>query len=148
MYKYFTANNTYKYIDSLDKMIRKYNNTIHSSIMMKPKNAVNSKNTLKVYNALYGNYKVIYPFFKFDIGDKVRISKRKRTLEKGYTPNWTEELFVIDQQLDTSPVTYKLKDLKGENIEGSFYERELQKSSQQMFRIEVLKRDPIKISSR
>ena len=97
------------------------------------------------YNALYGKYKVIYPFFKFDIGDKVRISKKKRSFEKGYTPNWTEELFVIDQQLDTSPVTYKLKDLNGENIEGSFYEPELQKSSQQMFRIEkVLKRDPIK----
>ena len=145
MYKYFTANNTYNDIDSLDKMIRKYNNTIHSSIKMKPKDAVHNKNTIKVYNALYGNYKAIYPFFKFDIGDKVRISKKKRTFEKRYTPNWTEELFVIDQQLDISPVTYKLKDLKGENIEGSFYERELQKSSQQMFRIEkVLKQDPIK----
>ena len=117
MYKYFTANNTHNYIDSLDKMIRKCNNTIHSSIKMKPKDAVHSKNATKVYNALYGNYKTIYSFFKFDIGDKVRISKRKRTFEKGYTPNWTEELFVIDKQLDTSPVTYKLKDVKGENIE-------------------------------
>ena len=45
MYKYFTANNTHKYIDSLDKMIRKYNNNIHSSIKMKPKDAVHSKNT-------------------------------------------------------------------------------------------------------
>ena len=147
MYKYFTANNTYKYIDTLDSMVRKYNNTIHSSIKMKPKDAVHSKNALNVYNALYGNYKVIYPFFKFDIGDKVRISKEKRTFEKGYTPNRSEELFVIDKQLDTSPVTYKLKDLNGENIEGSFYEPELQKSQQQVFRIEkVLKRDPIKIS--
>ena len=109
MYKYFTANNTYKYIDSLDKMVRKYNNTIHSSIKMMPKDAVHSKNTIKVYNALYGNYKAIYPFFKFDIGDKVRISKKKRTFERGYIPNWTEELFVTEKQLDTSPVTYKLK---------------------------------------
>ena len=55
-------------------------------------------------------------------------------------------LFVIDKQLDTSPVTYRLKDLKGKNIEGSFYEPELQKSSQQVFRIEkVLKRDSIKL---
>ena len=82
MYKYFTANNTYKYIDTLDRMVRKYNNTIHSSIKMKPKDAVHSKNTTKVYNALYGNYKVIYPFFKFDTGDKVRISKKKRTFER------------------------------------------------------------------
>ena len=87
---------------------------------MKPKDAANSKNTIRVYNALYGDYKVLYPFFKFEIGDKVRISKKKRTFEKGYTPNWSEELFVVDKQLDTSPVTYILKDLKGENIEGSF----------------------------
>ena len=145
MFKYFTANNTQNYIDSLDKMTRKYNNTILSSIKMKSKDAANSKNTIKVCNALYGDYKVIYPFFKFDIGDKVRISKKKRTFEKGYTPNWSEELFVIDKQLDTSPVTYGLKDLKGENIKGRFYEPELQKSSQQVFRIEkVLKRDPVK----
>ena len=112
---------------------------------MKPKDAVHSKNALKVYNALYGDYKAIHPFFKFYVGDKVRISKKKRTFEKGYTPNWTEELFVIDKQLDTSPVTYKLKDLNGENIEGSFYEPELQKSCQQVFTIEkVLKQDPVK----
>ena len=101
-------------------MVRKYNNTIHSSIKMKPKDAVNSKNTIKVYNALYGDYKVIYSFFKFGIGDKVRISKKKKAFEKGCTQNWSEELFVIDKQLDTSPVTYRLKDLKGENIEGIF----------------------------
>ena len=87
MYKYFTANNTYKQIDSVDKMIKNYNNTIHSSIKMKPKDAIHSKNSPKVYNAFYGKYKAIYPFFKFDIGDKVRISKKKKIFEKGYTPN-------------------------------------------------------------
>ena len=111
---------------------------------MKPKDAVHCKYAHTVYNALYGNYKAICPFLQFDIGDKVRISKRKRTFEKGYIRNWTEELFVIDKQLYTSHVTYKLKDLNGENIEGSFYEPELQKS-QQVFRIEkVLKQDLIK----
>ena len=62
----------------------------------------------------------MYPFFKFDLRDKVRIFKKKKTFEKGYIPNWSEELFVIDRQLDTNPVTYRLKDLKGENIESSF----------------------------
>ena len=80
---------------------------------MKPKDVIHRKNIIKVYNTLYGNYQAIYPLFKFDIGDKVRISKRKMTFEKGYTPNWTEESFVIDRQLITSPVTYKLKDLNG-----------------------------------
>ena len=64
---------------------------------------------------------------------------------KKISPNWTEELFVIDKQLDTSPVTYAITDLKGENIEGSFYEQELQKSDQQVFRIDkVIKQDPKK----
>ena len=80
---------------------------------------------------------------KFAIGDKVRISKYKRqVVDKGYTPNWTEEIFEIDKVLPTKPLTYKIIDLMGEATEGSFYEQELQKAKQQTFRIEkVLKRD-------
>ena len=76
-------------------------------------------------------------------GDKVRISKcKRRVFDKGYTPNWTEELFEIDEVLNTKPVTYKIVDLMGEEIEGSFYEQELQKPEQEIFRIEkVLRRD-------
>ena len=145
MYKHLTANNTHNYIDKLDKMVSKYNNTIHSAIKMKPKDAALKENTAAVYKALYENYKPIFPYYKFDIGDKVRISKKKKKKEKGYTPNQSEELFVIDKQLDTSPVTYSIKNLKGENIDGSFYKQELQKSSQEVCRIEkVLKQDPKK----
>ena len=62
--------------------------------------------------------------------------------DKGYTPNWTEELFVIDKVMLTKPVTYKLVDLLGEEIKGSFYEKELQKTKQQTFRTEkVIRRD-------
>ena len=62
-------------------MVRKYNNTIHSAIKMKPKDAVLNKNTNKIYNALYENYKLIYPFHKFDIGDnKVRIVKKGKDI--------------------------------------------------------------------
>ena len=80
---------------------------------------------------------------KFNIGDKVRISKYKRKVfDKGYTPNWTEEIFVIDKIIPTKPVTYNIVDLMGEPIKGSFYEHELQKAKQQMFRIEnIIKRD-------
>ena len=66
MYKYLTANNTYNYIDSLDRIVSEYNNTIYSAIKMKPKDAALQKNTIKVYNALYENYKPIYPLYKFD----------------------------------------------------------------------------------
>ena len=59
----------------------------------------------------------------FTIGDKVRISKYKRQVfDKGYTPNWTEEIFVIDKVLPTKPGTYSIVDLMGESIKGSFYE--------------------------
>ena len=62
--------------------------------------------------------------------------------DKGYTPNWTEEVFVVDKVMLTKPVTYKIIDLLGEEIEGSVYEKELQKAKQQTFRIEkVVRRD-------
>ncbi len=69
-------------------------------------------------------------------GDKVRISRVKSTFEKGYLANWSEELYVVDKVQKTIPVTYKLKDLLGEEIEGSFYEEELQKSQQEVYRVE------------
>ena len=79
----------------------------------------------------------------FTIGDKVRISKYKRQVfDKGYTPNWTEEIFVINKVLPTKPVTYSIVDLTGEEIKGSFYKQELQRAKQQPFRIEkVIRRD-------
>ena len=73
---------------------------------------------------------------KFSVGDKVRISKKKKTFEKGYTTRWTEEIFTIIEVKPTSPVTYKIADLNGEEIQGTFYEPELQKTNQEIFRIE------------
>ena len=69
---------------------------------------------------------------KFQIRDKVRILKYKRPVfDKGYTPNWTEEIFVVNKILNTKPVTYKIVDLMGEEVKGSFYEKELQKAEQE-----------------
>ena len=70
------------------------------------------------------------------VGDKVRISRTKSTFEKGYLPNWSEELYVVDNVQKTIPVTYKLKDSLGEVIEGSFYQQEIQKSNQDVYRVE------------
>ena len=67
---------------------------------------------------------------------------RDEFFDKGYTPNWTEEVFTVDKILLTKPVTYKIVDLLGEKVEGSFYEKELQKAKQQTFRIEkIIRRD-------
>ena len=144
MWKMFTVNNNTVYWDKLDNIVNNYNNTKHSSIKMSPVEASKKKNESKVWSNLYGDLIYDKPGKpKFVIGDKVRISKYKRSLfDKGYTPNWTEEIFVIDGVIPTRPITCSIVDLMGEAIEGTFYEQELQKAKQQTFRIErVIKRD-------
>ena len=77
----------------------------------------------------------------FEVGDRVRISKYKNIFAKGYTPNWSEEVFVIKKVKNTVPWTYVINDFNGEEIMGTFHEKELQKTNQEEFRIEkVIKR--------
>ena len=73
---------------------------------------------------------------KFKLGDRVRISKYKIIFAKGYTPSWSEEIFVIKKVKNTVPWTYVINDLNGEEIMGTFFEKELQKINQEEFRIE------------
>lgn len=73
---------------------------------------------------------------KFTVGDQVRISRIKGIFEKGYLPNWSEALYTVHEVKRTDPITYILKDMNGEIIKGGFYTEELQKSSQEIFRIE------------
>jgi len=77
------------------------------------------------------------------MGDIVRISKYKRKIfDIGYTPKWTEEVFVIKKIQPTSPITYIIKDLNGDIIKGSFYEKELLKTHQSVFGVEkVIRKD-------
>jgi len=137
MFKYFTANSTRKYIDILDEFVNRYNNTVHSSIKMTPTEASKRQNENQVWRNLYGDYSPPERKMpKFSIDDKVRITKKKGIFDKRYTPNWTEEVFTVSEVRYKDPITYKLKDLNGEEIKGSFYEQELQKTTQEMFRIE------------
>ena len=66
---------------------------------------------------------------KFKVGDHVRISKYKNIFAKGYAPNWSEKVFVVMKIKNTVPWTYVVNDLSGGEITGSFYEKELQKTS-------------------
>ena len=144
MWKMFSANNNTVYWDKLDKLVDDYNNSYHSSIKMTPTEASKKENEKQVFTNLYEDEIYLKPKKpKFSIGDKVRISKyKRRVFDKGYTPNWTEELFVVDKVILTKPVTYNVVDLLGEKVEGSFYEKELQKAKQQTFGIEkVIRRD-------
>ena len=137
MWKRFTAENTRNWIDMLDKLMRGYNNKIHSTIGMSPVKASKKENEMKVLRNTIDKTRP-RPARKARLkkGDKVRISRVKSTFEKGYLANWSEELYIVDKVQKTIPVTYKLKDLLGEEIEGSFYEEELQKSQQEVYRVE------------
>ena len=139
MWKYFTANNPQKYIDVLPSMLERYNNTYHRSIKLTPSDARNPTNYQHVHNALYAKSRKATP--KFHVGDTVRITRKKGTFEKGFTPKWTEEVFTISSVKTTKPPMYTIKDTLGEPVQGTFYEQELQLSVQEIFRIErVLKK--------
>ena len=126
MYKYFTANETYKWVDILDDLVKGYNNSKHSSIQMKPIDARKSENEGIVWNNLYGAH-ITHDFGepKFKVDQTVRISKYRKIFDKGYTPNFTEEIFKIKKVILTKPFVYELEDLMGEEIDGYFYEDEL-----------------------
>ena len=135
MLKYFSTNSTRKYINVLDEMVNKYNNTRHSSIKMTPVETSNEKNKNIVWLNLNGKART-NPFKpKFSVGDKVRITKKKTVFEKGYTTRWTEEVFTLSQIQFTDPPTYKITDNNGEEIQSTFYEQEMQKTNQKIFRI-------------
>ena len=140
MWKYFTANGTYKYIDILDKLIDQYNNTRHRSIGCTPTDARKPASYQQVFKNLYYNKVKNFKEPKFQVGDKVRISKEKKTFEKGYTQNWTDQIYTITEIKKTIPPTYKIKDQKGEVIGGTFYEPELQKTKQELHRVEKVLR--------
>ena len=127
MWMKFDENGNFRWIDILQDLISDYNNTIHRSIKMTPKEANNKKIEPILSEVLnIDNRKQIKP--KFKVGDKVRISKVKGIFEKGYLPNWSYEVFTVDEVKNTNPPTYLLKDWQDEKIEGSFYDQELQKT--------------------
>ena len=117
------------YIDQLDDTVNEYNNTYHRTIKMKP---VDVKDN--TYNNIGIEVNDKDP--KFKVGDHVRISKYKTIFAKGYTPNWSEEILMIKRIKNKVPWTYVINDLNGEEIIGIFYEKELQKTNQEEFRIE------------
>ena len=129
IYKYITSISKDVYIDKLDDIVDEYNNTYHTTIKMKP---IDVKDNTYINTSKQINNKD----HKFKVGDYVRISKYKNIFAKGYMPNWSEEVFVIKKVKNTVPRTYVINDLNDEEIIGIFYGKELQKTSQEEFRIE------------
>ncbi len=128
LFKQFTLNGNHKWLDVLRPITDAYNDSKHRTIHMKPSN-VNKKNEKAILDSVYSHIKVAGKQ-KFKVGDIVHISKYKHVFQKGYTPNWTTELFKIAKVHITNPTTYLLEDLQGQPISGGFYEEELQKTKQ------------------
>ena len=121
LYKHMTATGKNLYYNVLDDGVSEYNNTKHNTIKMKPKDV--GYNNKRVYIDEHNEKSA-----KYNVGDIVRISKFKNIFAKGYTPNWSKKIFIVNKINDTVPYTYNLKDLNDEEIIGSFYDRELQKT--------------------
>ena len=129
IYKYMISISKNVYIDKVDEIVNEYDDEYHTSIKMKPTD---------VKDNTYIDFKkeINDKDPKFKVGDHVRISKYKHILVKGYMPNWSEEIFVIKKIKNTVPWTYFINDLSGEEIISTFYEKELQSTRQNKFRIE------------
>ena len=97
------------YIDKLDDIVGEYNNTYHRTIKMKP-------DDVKDNTYIDFNKEVIDKDPKFKVGVHVRISKHKNIFAKGYTPNWSEDVFVIKKVNNTVPWTFAINDLNGEEL--------------------------------
>lgn len=127
VWRHFLTNQTRNWVDVIDKIVNDYNNRKHSTIKMKPIEALrNEEKVREIYSK-----KDIQSFHNepvFKVGDFVRISRVKGVFEKGYNPNWSSEVYVIKKVNDTDPITYNLDDKLGESLEGSFYTNELQKT--------------------
>ena len=104
IYKYMTSTSKNVYIDKLDYVVNKYNNTCHRTIQMKPAD-VNSSTYIEF------NKENNKEGPKFKVGDHVRTSKYKNIFAKGYVPNWSDEFFVI-KKLKTLFHTHSISDIE------------------------------------
>ena len=120
LYEHMTATVKNVYYHVLDDAVNEYNNTKHNTIKMKPKDVRDNK---RVYIDEHNEKDS-----RFKVGDRDRTSRYKNIFAKGYTPNWSKEIFIVDKINYTVPYKYNIKDLNGEEIIGSFYDRELQKT--------------------
>lgn len=127
MWKEFSLRGSYEWLSLLDKLLKRYNTRIHRTTGFAPIE-VNERNEEIVLRRLQNKNLPPKKKPKFKVGDPVRISKFKHVFEKGYTPNWTTEIFFVEKIEKTVPVTYKIKDGSGQQIEGGFYEPELLKT--------------------
>lgn len=128
IYKYFTFKNTKRYIDVLNELVDIYNNRKHRSIGCAPAD-VTENNVLSVWKFMTRNQPTSIfndARVKFKVDTCVRISNPKKTFDKGYKKQWSDEIFLVDKVILSYPHTYRIRAINGTKINGLFYEQELQ----------------------
>ena len=120
IFKHMAAISANIYFDALDDIVNR-------TIKMKPIDV-----TSDAYVEYNEDSKKKDP--KFKAGDHVRIFKHKNVFAKGYAPNWSEKIFIVSKIKNTVLWTYVISDRNDEEIVGTFYEKELQKTNQEKFK--------------
>ena len=146
---YFTVQNTLGYLSVLPDLVKGHNASYHHTISM-ASNQVNFKNEKEVWDRMYGKHLSKKPQKGSLKGkDSVRLNKKFRQFKKGYLPGWTEEVFVVQRVIPGVVPTYKIEELDGTLLKGTFYEQDLQKvnvSKNDLFRVDkVVKRKGNKV---
>ena len=121
----FTSNTNHNWIDHFEDIASAYNNSKHSSHLMKPSD-ITTEHTGLIFHRLFISGKKLSNRKLFKIGDRVRIALKPEFMRKEYIPKWSKEVFTIKRTIGTNPVTYFLTDKAREELKGSFYVEELQ----------------------
>lgn len=138
MWRYFTKHNTNAYLPVLTSLVKGYNRSYHRSIKRTPA-SVSLKNQEDTWMTLYGQGSDGIKRPKYKVGDRVRITNVRGKFKKGYTTNWSEELFRVARVHWGLPNVYAIKDDGDEVLEGTFYEEELQRvNDKDWYRIEKI----------
>ena len=139
MWKVFTKQGSYRWLEILPKLVHAYNNSPHRSLKNRSPASITKANESTVWLEIYGGNQKRGKKPKFKVGDRVKLSKAKEIFDKGYLPKWTEEEFFVNA-VDTKflPVMYEVRDHRNEIIRGKFYEEELQLviNKDEVYRIE------------
>jgi hypothetical protein len=142
MWRLFTANKNKKYVKFLPQLMANYNHSYHRFIQNKP-NSISKLNEKVTFKNLYGfdldqgSRELIT--FKFNVGEYVRVVISKNLFAKGYTINWSDEIFLIQNRQATKPPTYKIKTIEDNKLTRTFYENELNKVIYEEFPFDTYK---------
>jgi len=139
LWRYFTKNRTWRYVDVLPNLTDAINNSVNRTTGYRPAD-VTFRNETEVWNRVYKRHRSLVPEYKFDVGEKVRQVRTKKTFEKGYEPTFTTELFVIAKRFARFPPVYQLKDYAGNISNRVFYENQLVKviKEDEIYRVEEI----------